>query len=158
MGRRISKNQLTVNNLNQVIINKKYPLSKLIVSDHDHFNFHIGRKHTHAVIRKQYWIPSCRGLIRTVLNECLHCKKMSAKPRNPLTSDLPKERFTINEKPFSKTGINYFGPIYVKTSKRTRSTQGNKTRYGVLFTCLTTRAIHLEVAGDLSTDSFIMSL
>ena len=117
MGRRISKNQLTVNNLNQVIINKKYPLSKLIVSDHDHFNFHIGRKHTHAVIRKQYWIPSCRGLIRTVLNECLHCKKMSAKPRNPLTSDLPKERFTINEKPFSKTGINYFGPIYVKHRK-----------------------------------------
>ena len=83
---------------------------------------------------------------------------MSAKPRNPFTSDLPKERFTINEKPFSKTGINYFGPIYVKTSKRTRSTQGNKKRYGVLFTCLTTRAIHLEVAGDLSTDSFIMSL
>ena len=48
---------------------------------------------------------------------------MFAKPQNPLMSDLPKEQFTINEKPFSKTGIDYFGPIYVKTSRTTQSTQ-----------------------------------
>ena len=134
VGGRISKNQLTVSNLNQVIINKKHPLSKLMVSDHHRFNFYIGCEHTIAAIRKHYWIPSCRGLIRTVLNKCF---------QNPLMSDLPKERFSINEKPFSKTGIDYFGPIYVKTSKKTRSTQRNKKRYGVLFTCLTTRVIHL---------------
>ena len=73
-------------------------------------------------------------------------------------SDLPKERFAMNEKPFSKTGIDYFGPIYVKTSRITRSTQGNNKRYRVLFICLTTRAIHLKRAGDLATGSFIMSL
>ena len=83
---------------------------------------------------------------------------MFAKPQNPLMSDLPKEQFTINEKPFSKTGIDYFGPIYVKTSRTTQSTQRNNKRYGVLFTCLANHAIHLEVAGDLSTDLFIMSL
>ena len=83
---------------------------------------------------------------------------MFAKPQNPLMSDLPKEQFTINEKPFSKTGIDYFGPIYVKTSRITQSTQRNNKRYGVLFTCFANHAIHLEVAQDLSTDSFIMSL
>ena len=50
---------------------------------------------------------------------------MFTEPRNSLMSDLPKERFAINKKPFSKTGIDYFGHIYVKTSKRTQSTQGN---------------------------------
>ena len=69
--------------------------------------------------------------------ECFHCKKMFAKPQNPLISDLPKEQFAINKKPFSKTGIDYFGPRYVKTSRRTQSTRGNNRRYGVLFTCLT---------------------
>ena len=97
-------------------------------------------------------------MVRTILNECFHCKKMFAKPQNRLMPDLPKEQFAINKKPFSKTRIDYFGPIYVKTSKRTQSTQRNYKRYGVLFTCLTTRAIHLEVAGDLSADLFIMSL
>ena len=54
VGGRISKNQLPVSNLNQVIINKKHPLSKLIVSNHHRFNFHIGREHTLAAIRKHY--------------------------------------------------------------------------------------------------------
>ena len=83
---------------------------------------------------------------------------MFTEPQNSLMSDLPKERFAINKKPFSKTWIDYFGHIYVKTSKRTQPTQGNNKRYGVLFTYLATRAIHLEVAGDLSTYLFIMSL
>ena len=59
------------------------------MSDHHRFNFHIGCEHALAAIRKQYWIPSCHGLIRSVLNECFHCKKMFAKPENPLMSDLP---------------------------------------------------------------------
>ena len=83
---------------------------------------------------------------------------MLAKPKNPPMSYLPKERFAINETPFRKTGIDYFGPIYVKASTTTRSNQENNKRYGVLFTCFTTRAIHVEVVGDLSTDSFIMLL
>ena len=65
--------------------------------------------------------------------------------------DLPKKRFVIKEKSFSKTGIHYSEPIYVKTSKRTWSAQGNSKRYGVLFTRLTTHAKHFEVAADLST-------
>ena len=73
-------------------------------------------------------------------------------------SDLPKERVAIGDKPFTYTGIDYFGPIAVKLSKRTRSNPALAKRYGVIFTCLTTRAVHLELAGDLSTDCFIMAL
>ena len=46
----------------------------------------------------------------------------------------------------------------MKLSKRTRSNQAAAKRYGVLFTCLTARAVHLEIAGDMSTDSFIFAL
>ena len=41
------------------------------------------------------------------------------------------------------------------TLKRGRVTE---KRWGCLFTCLTTSAVHLKLAGDLSTDSFIMAL
>ena len=73
-------------------------------------------------------------------------------------SDLPKERLSFNEQPFTHTGIDYFGPINVKLTRKTRSNQATHKRYGALFTCLTTRAVHLELASDLSTDIFILAL
>ena len=73
-------------------------------------------------------------------------------------SNLPNDRLSVGEKPFSKVGVDYFGPQLVKLSKRTRSNQATAKRYGVLFTCLTTRAVHSEIAGDMSTDSFIFAL
>ena len=57
-----------------------------------------------------------------------------------------------------KHRVDYFGPIFVKNSKRTQFTSGHNKRYGAVFTCLTTRPTHLVLAGDLSTDSFILAL
>ena len=76
-----------------------------------------------------------------------------------MMANLLKERLLIYDKPFASTGVDYFGPLLVKHSKTTRRNQQLTTkRYGVIYTCLTTRAIHLELAGDLSTGSFILSL
>ena len=72
-------------------------------------------------------------------------------------SDLPKDRMLINEKPFTSTGTDFFRPILVKTSRGTRSNPAKAKRYGVIFTCMTVRAIHLELASHLSTDAFIMA-
>ena len=73
-------------------------------------------------------------------------------------SDIPKERLENNCKPFSHTGVDFFGPISVKLSRKTRANSATAKGYGALFTCLTTRAIHIEVCNDLSTDSFILAL
>ena len=67
-------------------------------------------------------------------------------------ADLPSDRVTPHEVPFTNVGVDYFGPIEVK---RARS---QIKRYGCLFTCLVTRAIHLEMAYSLETDSFINCL
>ena len=73
-------------------------------------------------------------------------------------ANLPKKHLLIYDKTIAATGVDYFGPFLVKHSKTTRRNQALTKRYGVIYTCLTTRAIHLELAEDLSTDSFILSL
>ena len=73
-------------------------------------------------------------------------------------SDLSKGRMLINEKHFTSTGIYFFGPILVKASRGTKSNLAKAKRYGVIFNCMTVRAIHLELASGLSTDAFIMAI
>ena len=70
--------------------------------------------------------------------------------------NLPKERLYGNAKPFSSTGIDYFGPIKVKATKSTRKNPALNKRYRVIFVCLTMRALHLEAADKLTTESFIL--
>ena len=68
------------------------------------------------------------------------------------------DRIAVNEEPFSNAGVDYLGPIIIKLNKSTRSTQPTVKRYGVLFTCLTTHGIHLELPTDMTTDAFILPL
>ena len=71
--------------------------------------------------------------------------------------DLPRDRMVAIYKFFS-TGINLFGPLLVKRTKGTRSNIALVKRYGIIFRCMTVRAVHLELTNDLSTDLFIMAL
>ena len=73
-------------------------------------------------------------------------------------ANLPNIRLQSHVKPVSNTGLHYFGPIQAKNSRKTRRNQGTLKTYGVIFTCLNTRATHIKLSGDLSTDSFILSL
>ena len=69
-----------------------------------------------------------------------------------MMSDLPPARLQLNEAPFTHTGVDYFGPIVI------RQRRSELKRYGCIMTCMTTRAIHLEVAPDLTTSSFLNAL
>ena len=158
VGGRNKHANVPFNQKHQMIIHKNHPLSKLVIKHTHESNFHCGREQTLSILRNKYWIPNVRGLIRKIITDCLHCRKVSATPSLPFMADIPEERLQHNHKPFTNTGTDYFGPFYVKLSKATRSNAAKGKRYGVIFTCMTTRAVHLEISNDLSTDSFILTL
>ena len=129
VGGRLKSTELLLKCHSQVIIDKNHPLAALLIKYHHEINLHSGREQTLSSIRKKYWITSCRGLIQRVLKNCSFCKQRSAKPQQPFMSNIPIDRIAVNEKPFSNTGVDYFGPIIVKLNKRTRSTQPTATEF-----------------------------
>ncbi|EYC39463.1 hypothetical protein Y032_0655g1192 [Ancylostoma ceylanicum] len=104
-------------------------------------------------IRQRYWIPQDRVLCKRVLRNCAICRRFNAAPfKYPNMGPLPKERVTESP-PFTYTGVDLMGPILIKGLQSEEA-----KRYVVLFTCLVTRLVHLEIATDLSARSFIFTL
>lgn len=133
------------------LLPNKHKVSQLIIEDNHRKLGHAGRSHVLASVRSRYWITKGNSAVRSVLNKCVLCRKTNGKVNEQKMADLPEER--VNPAPpFTVTGVDVFGPFQVKDGRK------SVKRYGVLFTCLTTRAIHLETVNSLETDSFIQSL
>ena len=101
-----------------MIVSKSYYLACLIITDTHQHNLHTGREQALCFIRNFYWILSCLGLIRTVSRECLYCKRYTVKGKTTYMADLPKHRMLAGQKPFTSTGIDLFGPTFVKRTKQ----------------------------------------
>jgi len=159
VGGRLNRSRdLPESSKHQIILPTYHYVTQLIIKYIHESNHHCGRDQTLSFVRLNYWIINAKSVIRKVLSDCLYCKRLRVKPNPQFMSSLPLERLAIHQPPFTHTGIDYFGPILIKKHRKTRSTQAEIKRYGALFTCLTTRAVHLEVAGDMSTDSFLLTL
>lgn len=120
---------------------------------------HLHEKYGHQGIetvmnaaRQKFWIIDGRSAVKSVFSKCQKCRLRKAKPLIPIMGQIPKIRLTPTLKPFTFTGVDYFGPIYVTVRRRTEK------RWGVLFTCLSVRAVHMEVAHSLTTDSTLMAI
>ena len=84
---------------------------------------------------------------RCILN-CVLCKRLRGRPLNQKMADLPPER-TEPAEPFTHCAVDCFGPFYIKEKR------SEVKRWGVLFTCMASRAIHLESVNSMSSDSFL---
>ena len=113
---------------------------------------HMGRATVLSAIRSKYWIVKGNSAVRRVLGGCIICKKVQGQFLEQQMAPLPSCRVESDHPPFYTTGVDCFGPFYVKRGRT------QVKRYGVIFTCLSVRAVHLEVAADMSTDSFINAL
>ncbi|XP_067947248.1 uncharacterized protein [Watersipora subatra] len=135
-----------------IILPSKNHVSTLFARYHHNRTHHQGKTFTLAAIRGAgYWIVGVSRLVRSMINQCVTCRRLRGRPIEQLMADLPQERVDPAP-PFSHIGMDCFGPFHIK-DKRTEL-----KKYGLILTCLYSRAIHIETLDDLSADALINAL
>lgn len=134
------------------IMDGRHRITRLLIEDYHRRCYHGNHATVMNEIRQLYYVTRLRTSVRRVIQHCQWCKIRKAEPQSQPTGDLPKERLQHHKRPFTFAAVDYFGPMKVAIGRR------QEKRWGVLFTCLTTRAIHLELAASLNTSSMIMAL
>lgn len=135
-----------------VILPKTHSVTLLLI-DWYHRRYHHANNETVVnEMRQRYEIPNLRTLVKQVAKRCTKCRIAKAMPHPPPMASLPEQRITPFVRPFTFVGLDYFGPIKVKIGR------SEVKRWVALFTCLTVRAIHLEVVHSLSSDSCILAI
>ncbi|XP_054281217.1 uncharacterized protein LOC128998886 [Macrosteles quadrilineatus] len=155
VGGRLTASTLKHDSRHPVILPKGHHVVDLLI-DHYHIrHLHTGAQLTQALLTRSVWILSARSAIRSRIFKCLRCFRL--RPRNcpPLMGNLPSARVTATI-PFLKTGMDYGGPFTVKLHNL-RSIRHIKV-YICIFVCFATKAVHVEVVTDLSSDAFIAAL
>ncbi|XP_073946597.1 uncharacterized protein [Choristoneura fumiferana] len=138
--------------VNPAVLHRTHYYTKLYIA-HIHEKLHHGG--TEIVVnelRQRVYIAKIRPAVKEVIARCARCLLRKARPAAPATGDLPAARLAYGARPFSFTGLDYFGPLEVTVARH------REKRHVALFTCLTSRAVHLEVVVSLSTDSAINAL
>lgn len=135
-----------------IILPKDHAITQRLV---EHYHSMLGHANKETVVnelRQRYYIHCLRTTVDRVARNCQRCKVAKCKPQFPRMAPLPKQRLTPYVKPFSYVGIDYLGPLEVSVGRR------REKRYVVVFTCLVVRAVHLQLAYSLTTDSCIMAI
>ncbi|KAL6418611.1 hypothetical protein ACFW04_011957 [Cataglyphis niger] len=116
---------------------------------------HGGVQLTLGSVRQCYWIPRGRQLVKAIIQRCVTCARWRGATQQQIMGDLPRLRVTP-ARPFLRTGVDYAGPIQLRTSKG-RGHRSYKA-YIAVFVCFSTKAVHLEVVSDYSADAFLAAL
>ena len=135
-----------------MILDGKHYIVRLLIKYYHNKFYHANHETVVNELRQRYWIVGLRQTLRSIVSSCSICKFLRGSPVNPKMAALLLSRLGYRLQPFAHCGLDYFGPIMVKIGRR------QEKRWGALFTCLTIRAIHIELVHSLSTDSTIMAI
>ncbi|GAB0096412.1 Aspartic peptidase domain superfamily [Sergentomyia squamirostris] len=131
------------------------PKSKLasLIAEQCHLtNLHIGPQQLLSTMRQRYWPLGSRNLTRGVVRRCLRCYKHNPVMGGQMMGNLPEDRVSLSS-PFTACGMDFCGPVWTRPAYK-RGGVAYKT-YLCVFVCFATKAVHIEVVGDLTMQSFI---
>lgn len=157
VGGRLSRSELPTGEKTPIIIPPKHHIAVLLIRHFHELSQHQGRVITEGALRSAgYYVIGGKRLINSLLSKCVKCRKIRGKAQYQKMSDLPSDRLAPSP-PFSYVGVDTFGPWSIVT-RRLRGGTVNSKRWAVIFSCLTSRAVHIEVIEELSSSSFINAL
>ncbi|XP_029160236.1 uncharacterized protein LOC114932248 [Nylanderia fulva] len=130
-------------------------LTRLVIDSCHRRTLHGGVQLTLGLLHLRFWVPRGRTTVKQQLHRCVTCTRWRAATPQPQMSNLPRDRVTPT-RPFLSTGSDYAGPILLRTSKG----RGHRAHKGYIavFVCFWSKAIHLEVVSDYTSEAFIAAL
>jgi hypothetical protein len=157
IGDRLNKAPLDDTSKNLIIISGKYNVAKLIIRHYHDLVKHQGRHYTEGAVRAAgFWIIGGKRQVLSIIFHCVTWRKLRRCTEHQIMADLPADRVTPGP-PFSCVGVDTFGPWQVVT-RRTRGGQAHGKRWAIMFSCLTSHAVHIEVIENMTSSSFINAL
>ena len=152
VGGRLMRSSLHPHVKHPAILPKASHVSSLLIKHYHQKVRHQGRGITVNELRSNgIWVVGCNSAVASHIYKCTTCRKYRRSTQDPKMADLPEDRMEMTP-PFTYCGIDCFGPFYVKEARK------ELKKYGLLFTCMCSRAIHIEMLDDLTTDAFINAL
>ena len=134
-----------------ILLPPNHALTRLIILDlHDKTNHAYGNNYLLSELRARYWVPKGTQQIKRVRKDCKQCQAIHARPRVPQMAPLPLPRSSKPLKTFLHVGVDFTGHFLCKQGRG----KAREKRYVAVFTCLNSRAIHLEMVSKLETSDF----
>ena len=115
---------------------------------------HIGAQTLLAMTRQRFWPIKGKHIANSIIHHCVRCTKARPIIMKQLMGNLPTARFQSG-RPFIVSGVDFAGPVW--THFKMRGKRPHKS-YIAVFCCFATKAIHLEVVSDLTTEGFVGAL
>ena len=153
VGGRLTNAPIDYASKHPVILSPRQTITRRLIEGHHVRNFHMKTERLLCHLRSRYWIVSGRQAIKSVLINCIPCRRRDVQPSPQIMGSLPVHRLTPFMPAFAYTGVDLFGPVTVAMGGRGRR---HEKRWVCLFTCLMTRAVHLEVSTGLSLEDFLL--
>ena len=157
VGGRLGFSNLTFGQKHPIILPKSHPFVHRLILHFHQENNHIGVDQLHFFLREKYWIIKSRQLIRKILHTCVKCRRVTSRPTMPIMGNMPEGRLRLSndEPPWTHVGGDLTGAIQLK--KVGRRTVTPEQAYIVLYTCMTTRSIYLDLMLSNKAEDFLLS-
>lgn len=155
VGGRLARSNLPGEQQHPMLLPQNHHITHLLIRE-EHIRLkHAGTQATLYAIRQIYWILNGRNTTRKIIHQCVTCFRAKPRQASHTMGQLPDYRLT-SHRPFLHLGVDYCGPFYIK-ERRFRNRQKLKC-YVAVYVCMSTKAVHLELVSDLTTEAFIGSL
>ncbi|XP_062540881.1 uncharacterized protein LOC134208939 [Armigeres subalbatus] len=113
VGGRLNLSQLPYQSKHPALLPKDHPFTRLIGEHYHRKLLHGGGRLLLSSIREEYWPLNGRRLVHSIVRNCFRCIRHRPQPAHQQIGQLPAAR-VIPSRPFSNTGVDYAGPLYMK--------------------------------------------
>lgn len=153
VGGHLRNSTLAYQEKHPVLLPKGHHVSVLIVRHFHEKIHHQGRQITHGAFREaDYWVIGGHRMVAVLIESCVICKRLRGTMMTQHMANLLPDRMETSPQ-FSNVGLDVFEPWEISTG-RLRGGSVNAKRWGLIFTCLSSRAIQIKILETMDASSF----